>query len=176
MIASTLIYFPGKKIEARDALPTIKYPRFIPYALLIYAVIQVLIPLRFLMYPGHLFWHEEGYRFSWRVMLMEKAGAAYFRVKEKDTGRRFEVSNSEFLTPLQEKMMSTQPDMIVKYAKYLADVYRKRGIKDPEVTAEVYVTLNGARSTLFIDSTVNLAAQNAGWQHYNWVLPYKTTK
>jgi hypothetical protein len=73
-------------------------------------------------------------------------------------------------------MMSTQPDMIVKYAKYLADVYRKRGIKDPEVTAEVYVTLNGARSTLFIDSTVNLAAQNAGWQHYNWVLPYKTTK
>jgi hypothetical protein len=176
MIASTLIFFPGRRIVTPGTLPRAKYPRFITYALLVYAIIQVLIPLRFLLYPGHLFWHEEGYRFSWRVMLMEKAGAAYFRVKEKNTGRRFEVSNSEFLTPLQEKMMSTQPDMIVKYAKYLADVYKSRGIKDPEVTAEIYVTLNGARSTLFIDSTVNLAAQNTGWQHYNWVLPYKKTK
>ena len=143
------------------------------FALVFYAVIQILVPLRFLIYPGHLFWHEEGFRFSWRVMLMEKAGAAYFRVKEKGSGRRFEVSNSEFLTPLQEKMMSTQPDMIVKYAKYLAEVYEKRGIKDPEVSAEIYVTLNGARSRLFIDSTVNLAAQKIGWQHYKWVLPYK---
>jgi hypothetical protein len=176
MIASTLIFFPGKKIDNAETISPIRYPRFIPYALLIYAVIQVLVPFRFLLYPGHLFWHEEGYRFSWRVMLMEKAGAAYFRVKEKDSGRRFEVSNSEFLTPLQEKMMSTQPDMIVKYAKYLAEVYKKRGVKDPEVTAEIYVTLNGARSRLFIDSTVNLAAQTTGWQHYNWVLPYKSTK
>lgn len=174
MIASTLIFFPGKKVGRLET--TVQYPRFIPYALLIYAVIQILIPLRFLLYPGHLFWHEEGYRFSWRVMLMEKAGAAYFRVTEKESGRRFEVTNAEFLTPLQEKMMSTQPDMIVKYAKYLAEVYRKRGVRDPEVTAEIYVTLNGERSRLFIDSTVNLAAQNTGWQHYNWVLPYKTTK
>lgn len=172
MIASTLIFFPGKKIEGSGGVP-IKYPSFIPYALVFYAVIQILVPLRFLIYPGHLFWHEEGFRFSWRVMLMEKAGAAYFRVKEKGSGRRFEVSNSEFLTPLQEKMMSTQPDMIVKYAKYLAEVYEKRGIKDPEVSAEIYVTLNGARSRLFIDSTVNLAAQKIGWQHYKWVLPYK---
>jgi hypothetical protein len=128
------------------------------------------------MYPGRLFWHEEGYRFSWRVMLMEKAGAAYFTVKEKDSGRRFEINNAEFLTPLQEKMMSTQPDMIVKYARYLADVYKKRGISDPEVNAEIYVTLNGARSQLFVDSTVNLAAQKTGWQHYNWVLPYKKNR
>ena len=175
MIASTLIFFPGKEIEANVASTPIRYPRFIPYALLVYAFIQILIPLRFLMYPGKLFWHEEGYRFSWRVMLMEKAGAAYFKVKEKSSGRRYEINNSEFLTPLQEKMMSTQPDMIVKYAKYLADVFRQRGVNDPEVSAEIYVTLNGARSQLFVDSTVNLAAQKTGWHHYDWVLPYKTT-
>ena len=175
MIASTLIFFPGKiKSEAVPA-PTIKQPRLIPYALIFYAVIQILVPIRFLLYPGHLFWNEEGFRFSWRVMLMEKAGAAYFTIKEP-SGRRFEVNNSEFLTPLQEKMMSTQPDMIVKYATYLAEIFRKRGIKNPEVTAEVYVTLNGARSQLFVDSTVNLAAQRTGWQHYNWVLPIKTTR
>ena len=176
MIACTLIFFPGKeKVNAVSQQPFKQY-RLFPYAIILYAAIQILVPLRFLMYPGRLFWHEEGYRFSWRVMLMEKAGAAYFTVKEKDSGRRFEINNSEFLTPLQEKMMSTQPDMIVKYARYLADVYKKRGISDPEVNAEIYVTLNGARSQLFVDSTVNLAAQKTGWQHYNWVLPYKKTR
>lgn len=176
MIACTLIFFPGKEKANAIHQQKFKQSRLVPYAIILYAAIQILVPLRFLMYPGRLFWHEEGYRFSWRVMLMEKAGAAYFRIKEKDSGRRFEINNAEFLTPLQEKMMSTQPDMIVKYARYLADVYKKRGISDPEVSAEIYVTLNGARSQLFVDSTVNLAAQKTGWQHYSWVLPLKKTR
>ena len=41
---------------------------------------QILIPFRSLIYPGELFWTEEGYRFSWRVMLMEKAGYASFKI------------------------------------------------------------------------------------------------
>ncbi|MEO3407507.1 HTTM domain-containing protein [Mucilaginibacter sp. CAU 1740] len=137
-----------------------------------YLVLQVIVPLRFLAYPDSLFWNEEGYRFSWRVMLMEKSGNTFFYVKEPSTGKTFEVNNSEFLTPLQDKMMSTQPDMILRYAHYLASVYQKRGIKQPAVYADCYVTLNGRRSRQFIDTTVNLASQPLSWQHYNWVLPY----
>ncbi|NJM93504.1 MAG: HTTM domain-containing protein [Cytophagales bacterium] len=44
----------------------------------IHFVIQLAMPLRYLAYPGNLFWHEQGYRFSWRVMLMEKAGSSEF--------------------------------------------------------------------------------------------------
>lgn len=142
-------------------------------AIILYVIFQLIIPIRFLLYPGHLFWHEEGYRFSWRVMLMEKSGAAYFTVKDIATHQNLEVNNAEFLTPLQEKMMSTQPDLILKYAHHLAKEYKNRGMQNPEVYAEVYVALNGRRSTLFIDSAVNLANQTVGWQHYNWVLPYK---
>ena len=139
----------------------------------IYITFQVLIPLRYLRYPGHLFWNEEGYRFSWRVMLMEKSGAAYFTVKPKSGEGTFAVNNREFLTVLQEKMMSTQPDMILQYAHHLAGEYAKRGIIDPAVYAEVYVSLNGQHSTIFIDSRVNLAEQKFSWKHYSWVLPYK---
>ncbi len=169
MIACTLIFFSGKPENVyQETRQTWVKP-----AIIFFVISQIVIPLRFLLYPGKLFWHEQGYRFSWRVMLMEKAGAAYFTVKEKGTGRQYEVNNSEFLTPLQEKMMSTQPDMIVKYAHYLAEIFRKRGVADPVVTGEVYVTLNGERSRLFIDSSVNLASKKLGWHHYDWVLPYK---
>lgn len=141
--------------------------------LLVYITFQLIVPLRFLLYPGHLFWHEEGYRFSWRVMLMEKSGAAYFKVKDDQTKKIEEVNNTEFLTPLQEKMMSTQPDLILKYAHYLTKEYKLRGMAAPQVYGEVYVALNGHRSRPFIDSTVNLSAQPLSWQHYQWVLPYK---
>lgn len=141
--------------------------------LIVYATAQCIIPMRFMLYPGHLFWHEEGYRFSWRVMLMEKSGATFFTVKDKSHRLVQQVNNAEFLTPLQEKMMSTQPDLILKYAHHLAEQFAQRGVAQPEVYAEVYVALNGQRSRLFIDSTVNLAAQRLSWRHYNWVLPYK---
>ncbi|MBC7555193.1 MAG: HTTM domain-containing protein [Taibaiella sp.] len=137
-----------------------------------YVLLQLLIPLRFMLYPGHLFWGEEGYRFSWRVMLMEKAGTAYFTVKDSTHTRFTTIDNSTYLTPLQEKMMSTQPDMILKYAHYLRGQFRRKGWQNPEVYAEIYVALNGDRSRLFIDSTVNLAAQPLTWRHYNWILPY----
>ena len=104
---------------------------------------------------------------------MEKSGAAYFTVKDKSGREFYTVNNKEFLTPLQEKMMSTQPDMILKYAHYLAAEYAKKGISGPKVYGEVYVSLNGSRSALFIDSTVNLAEQKQGWGHYGWVLQSK---
>jgi hypothetical protein len=166
---------PPQPIAATNAVSNayrFRNTQLLTWAIGIYVFFQLIIPIRFLLYPGHLFWHEEGYRFSWRVMLMEKSGAAYFTVKDRTTHEQYEVTNTAYLTPLQEKMMSTQPDMIIKYAHYLAGEYKKKGMQHPEVYGEVYVSLNGERSKLFIDTTVNLAQQQVGWQHYNWVLPY----
>jgi hypothetical protein len=190
MIVSSLIFFSGSFHEKLlSALPFYtarqkditksnyayqsKYNGALSLAIGIYIFFQVIIPLRFLLYPGHLFWNEEGYRFSWRVMLMEKTGTTYFRVRDKSTHQAQEVNNAEFITALQDKMMSTQPDMILKYAHFLAAEYKKRGIANAEVYGEVYVALNEQHSRLFIDSTVNLAAEPLSWKHYRWVLPYK---
>ncbi|WP_216647333.1 HTTM domain-containing protein [Chitinophaga sp. SYP-B3965] len=180
MIACSLIFFSGEFHERLQRFfpfydhsvdeTTYRF-KYTPSVLIaIYIFLQLVIPLRFLLYPGHLFWHEEGYRFSWRVMLMEKAGSAYFTVKDK--AHTIEVNNAEFLTPLQEKMMCTQPDLILKYAHHLAATYKTRGLVSPQVYGEIYVSLNGERSKLFIDTTANLAAEPVSWKHYNWVLPY----
>ena len=170
MIVSSLIFFPGRKQFTTTNDKPISAPGL---ALSLYVLVQLLIPVRFLLYPGGLFWHEEGYRFSWRVMLMEKSGAAYFTIKDSTGQQSYVVDNKDFLTPLQEKMMSTQPDMILKYAHHLADEYVRKGISKPKVFGEIYVALNGRSSRLFVDSTVDLAAQPLSWQHYRWVLPYE---
>lgn len=190
MMTGSLIFFSGRLHEkmlsflpfytARRPLPgdvpsvyRYRAAKMLSVAVACYIFAQILIPLRYLRYPGQLFWQEDGYRFSWRVMLMEKSGSAYFKVRPKGGQAAFEVNNAEFLTPLQEKMMSTQPDLILQYAHLLAAEYTKRGIVEPVVTAEIYVSLNGRHSTLFIDPDTDLAAQPYSWQPYTWVLPYK---
>ncbi|MFH5883235.1 HTTM domain-containing protein [Halalkalibaculum sp. DA3122] len=140
--------------------------------LVIHFVLQLLLPLRFALYPGNLFWTEQGYRFSWRVMLMEKAGNTTFNVRNPETGDRWQVSNYQYLTPNQEKMMSTQPDMILQFAHYLEEQYQKEGMDDLQITAESYVTLNGRRSTLMIDPEVDLTEVEQGFHHKDWILPF----
>ena len=136
-------------------------------------VIQILLPWRYLLYPGELFWTEQGYRFSWRVMLMEKSGYAQFKIVDKVSGRRFYVDNSDFLTPLQEKQMSFQPDLILEYAHYLRNHFEAQGHQNVGVYGEVQVALNGRLSTQFIDPLVDLAQEKESFKHKTWISPFK---
>jgi hypothetical protein len=106
-------------------------------------------------------------------MLMEKAGSAFFQVKDKRTGKSSEVDNKDYLTYMQEKMMSTQPDMMVDYAKFLRSEYAAKGYQDPEINVLSYVTVNGSGSREFIDPSVDLAAQeNSLFDEKTWVKSY----
>ena len=142
------------------------------YVVSIFMILQLLIPFRHLLYPGNLYWTEEGYRFSWRVMLMEKAGTATFKIVDGKTSKRFYVDNRDFLTSFQEKQMATQPDMIIEYAHYLRDHFANQGHQNIEIYVENYVTLNGALSKPFIDHEVDLAKEKDTWRHKEWVMQY----
>ncbi|WP_114780666.1 HTTM domain-containing protein [Botryobacter ruber] len=147
--------------------------RLLPGLLAVHFVLQLLVPWRFLLYPDKLFWTEQGYRFSWRVMLMEKTGTAFFYVRDPRTGRESEIVNRDYLTPNQEKMMASQPDMLLQFAHLLRDDYKSKGIRNPQVRAEVYVSLNGRGSRPYIDPTVNLAAEQESFLPKTWILPFE---
>ena len=50
-------------------------------------LVQLLLPLRAHLYGGNVLWHEQGMRFSWRVMVREKNGSVTFIVREPRDGR-----------------------------------------------------------------------------------------
>ena len=56
--------------------------------LVILLILQLLIPLRHNLYEGELFWTEQGYKFSWRVMLVEKKGNISFTVVDEKSDKR----------------------------------------------------------------------------------------
>jgi hypothetical protein len=184
MIAATLIFFSEQwhvrllnsflrrrqdTLEASDAYKPASKVLLISFA--IFFFFQLIFPWRYVLYPGDVFWTEEGYRFSWRVMLMEKAGTATFYVKDSKTNREGVVVNSEFLNPHQEKQMAMQPDMIIQFAHFLKGHYQQHGVTNPSVRAEVYVTLNAKPSQLLVDPDLDLTSVRDTWKPKPWILP-----
>jgi len=146
----------------------------IKYGLVIlFFAFQLLVPFRYLLYSGELFWTEEGYRFSWRVMLTEKSGYAQFKVIDGVSDKWFYVDNSDFLTPFQEKQMAFQSDFILEYAHYLKDHFEKDAHQNVKIYVDSQVSLNGRLSTRFIDSEIDLAQEKESFAHKTWIIPFK---
>ena len=200
MIVATLIFFSdqfhqnvlsflGKKntsisIKNKEDNQENKVDKLIKAALISFFIIQLLIPFRYLLYPGKLFWTEQGYRFSWRVMLIEKAGYAQFYIHEPKMKRKMLIETRNYLTPQQEKMMSTQPDMILQFAHYLSSEFKDSTIEEtngeiiklgnnPKITADVKVSLFNKGSKDFINQNTNLSMENRGFMNKEWILPYE---
>lgn len=135
---------------------------------------QIAFPLRSRLYPGELFWTEQGFRFSWRVMLMEKSGATEFKVVDAATGRYDWVDPSVYLNRTQEKQMSFQPDLILQFAHYLGELYQEAGMKDPQVFVHSAVSLNARPSQPIIEGDTDLMKIQDSWEHKEWITQWKS--
>lgn len=154
----------------REVSPPVPWSRGARIAAGLFLTVQAVLPLRGLAVPGDLLWHESGFRFSWRVMVMEKRGDLRY-VVESPGGRAEVVDPRERLTPLQVRMLSTQPDMILQFAHALADDHQRRGGVRPRVRAEAWVSLNGSDPGLLIDPQRDLAALPLGAAVAHYVRP-----
>jgi hypothetical protein len=152
-------FAPGEGVSARKSTqrPSASLSKWLMVALGAHLLLQVALPLRFLLYPGSVNWTEEGFRFAWRVMLTEKIGQVEYRVVVPGAETERVYPRRE-LTPLQYRMMATQPDMILEYALHLRERYRKTG-RDAQIFADAWVSHNGRAAARLIDPTKDLGGQ-----------------
>ncbi len=137
----------------------------------IYFLWQLLMPLRYLLYKGNVLWTEQGFRYSWCVMLMEKDGVIEFHLKDTITGEQYIEFPKKYLTPLQERMMSTQPDMILQYAHFLAKKYKDKYHHTFAVFADAYVSLNQRAGATYINPNADLEQDHDSFAPKDWILP-----
>jgi hypothetical protein len=164
--------FPFLSYQKKE-VQTLKKTVFVPYLLAAFVLWQVLFPWRFLCYDGYLFWTEQGYRFSWRVMLIEKAGSATFYVQKNEHSPKQVVFNEDFLNTHQEKQMAMQPDMLLYYAHFLDQHFKTHfGYEDPIITADVFVTLNGRPGQRLLPADLDLSKVQDSFAPKTWILPF----
>lgn len=149
--------------------PVAPLGRFGLVAIAVWMAVQVVVPLRGWAYGGDVNWHEQGMRWSWRVMCREKNGAITYAV-HFDGDRRHLVYPSRYLTPHQEREFSGQPDMILQLAHQIGADYRAAGHDDVEVRVDALVSLNGRPPAPMIDPTVDLMEIRRGLARADWIL------
>ncbi|WP_116105184.1 HTTM domain-containing protein [Lewinella sp. IMCC34191] len=174
IVASLRAVLPrfGTRTKTRRTGPY-RAPALAQAAIVAVLAYHLLFPFRHLLQQDELFWTENGFRFSWRVMLIEKAGMATFRVEDRAGDQRITVNNREFLSTFQEKQMSTQPDFLLEFGHFLADHYRAQGFTEPAVYVESYVALNGRMSRAYVDPTVDLTTISPDDPPRTWLLPFE---
>jgi hypothetical protein len=140
-------------------------------AIAAWCTFHVAMPLRTHLYGGNVLWHEQGMRWSWRVMCREKNGSVTYRVIARGWERERDVSPRRYLTRDQEQEFAAQPDMILRLAHHIAEDYRARGEEGVEVRVDAFASLNGRRAARLIDPNVDLARVEDGIAPAAWILP-----
>lgn len=125
-------------------------------ALGLYLLVQFTIPLRHYAYPGSVTWTEEGQYFAWHMLLRSKDARSMFWVFDRDSGRQLKIDPGNVLPVWQAAQFAKRPDMVVQFAHYLEEQLRNRGLKDFEVRATVWVSLNGREAELLVDPEIDL--------------------
>lgn len=150
-------------------VPSLARRRMVAAVVGAYVALQLVLPLRSLVYGGDVLWHEQGMRWSWKVMVREKNGSIVYRVRNPETGREWQVGPMRYLTWRQANEMTGQPDLILKLAHHIADDFRERG--PVEVRVDAFVSLNGRPAARLIDPNADLARVSDGIAPASWILP-----
>lgn len=157
---------PGEDTLSRQVRPA---GAVFAAAVVVFCCVQFLLPLRHWIYPGTVLWHEQGMRFSWRVMLREKSGSLQYRVTTGPGRDVVLVSPHEYLTEAQYREMAGQPDLILQLAHHIRDDFQERGLGPVEVYAESLVSLNGRPAHPMIDPSTDLAKTRQGLAPATWI-------
>ncbi len=133
-------------------------------------VLMAGMPVRHVLYGPDVNWTEQGFRLSWRVLLIEKTGFVTFTAEERTTGRRWTVEPRDDLTPVQHQQMRTQPDLIAQYARHIARGFAARG-HDVAVYADAWAALNGRPTQRLIRPDVDLTQPWWDRHQQGWIVP-----
>ncbi len=136
----------------------------------LYIVGQLLLPLRHFAYPGNVDWTEEGYYFSWRMMLHHKDARLEIYRTDPETGEVTVVDQQKWLTKRQMKVMKTQPEMVHQFCSWLADLEERKTGKRPRITVKLMASLNGHPFKELIDPNVDLGSEPFTLNHKSWII------
>ena len=143
------------KMKVRNEGTPIKGSPWILGFVIIYTSLQILIPLRHLLYKRNWQWTHEGSNFSWRMMADRHETNGSITIEDprtKDVYTYFpERLNDKQLT------MAHTPYMLFQYIQHLK---QQTDIKNPIIRADIQVSLNGKPFQYMFDPTCNLSEVN----------------
>jgi hypothetical protein len=159
----------------RPPVQSLKPSPWILGFVLIYVALQVLIPLRHLLYKRKLVWTHEGVNYGWRMMADHHESKWGMTIEDPRTRNVYSVSPEKTLNYKQLTMMGHSPYLLYQYVQFLKRVTtRQTGIANPIIKADVEVSVNGRDFQYMFDPASDLSAVTySPFKEENWILPLK---
>lgn len=189
MIGATVLFFDPdwieKLIKRITGESTLATKAFLPENIslkqkitaslvLMYIVIQILLPLRHLLIPGSVYWTGEAHRFSWMMKIRTKRPVVAMKAIIPGDPQTYYISLQDYISANQIKYLGSDPAMAPVFAQYFADGLKKDGVPEVAIYAEIWTKLNGNPIQLYIDSTIDLTKVQAKnyLGHRSWIMPF----
>ncbi|MCY3755759.1 MAG: HTTM domain-containing protein, partial [Alphaproteobacteria bacterium] len=140
-------------------------------ALVLYALVQIWLPVRDSLFEGHVGWTEEGQKFSWRMMLyVHGADGRLIAVSPEEEA--WVIDMQAHLDPLQTWMVFAKPEMLLHFVHLMKAHYAETGVGAVRIYADVVKNVNGQPWRRLVDPGVDLAAVDGmNWfREDSWVL------
>ena len=108
------------------------------------------------------------------MKLRDKEGEIAFRVVDPASGQVWHVKMDDHLDSRQARKMVARPDMILEFAHYLRDYYkRQHALAEVQVFARSFMSVNGRPMERFIAPGVDLAKIERTFITQDaWIEPY----
>lgn len=163
--------------KARNKRTTTKGSSWIWAFVVIYISLQILIPLRHLLYKRNLQWTHEGVNFTWRMMADHHETNWGMTIEDPRTKNVYAVPPETLLNSKQLTMMGHSPYMLFQYIQLLKQLMKQQtGITNPIIKADIEVSVNGKPFQHMFDPTCNLSEVNyspfsSPFKDLKWILP-----
>jgi vitamin K-dependent gamma-carboxylase len=136
---------------------------------MVWLVLQAIFPLRHYLYPGSVYWTDEGQRFSWAMMLTDRRSDVFWGIVHLPSKEQIVLIDfSKLLGPYYHKI-ATNPELTLQLAHTVA---RRFGAAGEDVQVHVYdlVSWNFRPPKLLIDPTANLVAKQYSIWPADWLI------
>ena len=165
----------NKTVRSGDT--SVKRSPWILGFVIVYIALQILIPLRHLLYKRNLQWTHEGVNFCWRMMADHHESNWGMTIEDPRTKDVYSVSPESTLNHKQLTMMGHSPYMLFQYIQFLKRLTKQQtGITNPIIKADIEVSVNGKPFQHMFDPTYNLAEADyspfySPFKDVKWILP-----
>ena len=122
-----------------------------------YAAMQVLVPCRPFLYPGHPLEQEQLLMFSWNMMLKLSDTRIQFVVVDNESGESWEAYPESVLSTFQLGRMGS-PDMMHQTAQHIARLERAKGRENVSVYVHAMRRVHARDWEIAYDPRVDFAS------------------
>jgi len=142
---------------------------------IVYISLQIVIPLRHLLYKRDLQWTHEGVDFGWRMMADHHETDGSITIEDPHTKNVY-LHSPQTLLRRKQLVMVNNPYMLVQYIQFLKEFLKKQhtDIKNPIIRADIQVSVNGRPFQNMYDPTCNLSEVTySPFKDSKWIISLK---